>query len=461
MNIGPSFGDPDASSITVDAEDFAQNHYPLLVESVSEVPGYPGLNMVVVRLDESLGSVGDVLISIHAHGKTSNRARVGIGFVGAGLPDDSTPAPMGTDSSMTLALPQTQPTITGFELHDAANNIYLLSNGTQLVRGRMPEPLQIYALTGATPVGSVRVKLATVDDHIDNNSPFDTNQFRLSQLGVGTSQMMATAYTKRNGKGLQGSPLAVPIQVIDSPTPTPPPTPTPTPTPTQTATPTPIPTPTFSVTGFELHDAANNVYPLSNGTQLVGGNMLEPLLIYALTSPSVVGSVRIQLVAIDDHVENEAPYTTNPFTLAQLGAGTHRLTAIPYAQSNLGGTQGTALTISIQVVIPAPTPTPTPTPTATPTPTPTPTPAATPTPNPLPTPTPTPAPTPIPSTATCAHYVSTSGIASGSGSVGSPWSLSYAFSGAGGSVNAGETICLRQGTYTNASGWSITSTRYA
>src|SRR5258705_3431683 len=207
MNIGPAFGDPDAFSVAVDAEDFAQNHYPLLVEHVSEVPGYPGLNMVVVRLDENLGSVGDVLISIRAHGKTSNRGRVGIGFVGAGLPDNSTPAPMGTDSSTTLALPQTLPTITGFELHDAGNNVYQLSNGTQLAMGSMPEPLQIYALTGTTPVGSVRVKLATVDDHIDNNTPYDTNQFTLSQLRVGTSQMMATAYTKPNGKGMQGTTL--------------------------------------------------------------------------------------------------------------------------------------------------------------------------------------------------------------------------------------------------------------
>jgi len=78
MNIGPSFGDPDTSSITVDAEDFTHNRYPLLVEAVSEVSGYAGLNMVVVRLDESLGPVGDVLLRIHAHGKTSNSARITI-----------------------------------------------------------------------------------------------------------------------------------------------------------------------------------------------------------------------------------------------------------------------------------------------------------------------------------------------------------------------------------------------
>ena len=157
MNIGPSFGDPDVASITVDAEDFAHNHYPLLVESVSEVPGYPGLNMVVVRLDESLGSVGDVLMSIHAHGKTSNRGRVGIGFVGAGLPDDSTPAPMGIESATLLVTPSV-PTIAGFELHDAANNIYAVTSGTKLTLGSMPEPLEIVAYAGTTPASSVARK---------------------------------------------------------------------------------------------------------------------------------------------------------------------------------------------------------------------------------------------------------------------------------------------------------------
>jgi hypothetical protein len=439
-----NLGDTDPLSVSVDAEDFTQTHYPLQVENVSEVPGYPGLSMVVVKMDQNLNSVGDVLVSIQAQGKRSNRARVGIGFVGTGLPDDSTPAPIGTDSAMTAAPAQTVPTITRFELHDAANNVYPLVNGTQIVVGSKPEPLRIDAIAGTTTVGSVRVKLANIDDHIDNNQPYETNQFRLTQLGVGTSLMTATAYTKPNGRGMQGSSLTVSLQVVNAtpaptptptatPTPTPTPTATPTPTPTPIATPTPTPAPTLSVTGFELHDAANNVYPLTNGKQLVAGSMPEPLIIYAVTNPSTVGSVRMQLVSIDDHVENGAPYTTNTFTLSQLGAGTHQLTATPYTQTNLSGTQGTAGTISIQVVNPSPTPTPTPTPTATPTPTPT------------PTATPTPTPTPTPGSGT-SFYVSPSGSSTGTGAINQPWDLATALAQPA-AVHPGDTIWLRGGTY--------------
>jgi hypothetical protein len=215
-NIGPSFGDADASSITVDAEDYARNHYPLMVESVSEVTGYPGLYRLVVKFDETLPAMGDVLISIEAHGKRSNRARVGIGFAGAGLPDDSTPAPMGTGVATTAVSAMSLPAITGFQLHDAAGNVYAVTDGTKLTLGQLSEPLEIVAYAGNTPAASVRMKLAGIDDHVDDNQPYKTKQFRLSELGAGTWQVMATPYTNRTGKGLQGTTLTASIQVVDS-----------------------------------------------------------------------------------------------------------------------------------------------------------------------------------------------------------------------------------------------------
>src|SRR5258708_35811612 len=69
--------------------------------------------MLIVRLNENLGLVGDVLIGIQAHGETSNRVRVGIGFVGSGLPDDSGPTPVPVASSITGSLDT--PTIPGVE----------------------------------------------------------------------------------------------------------------------------------------------------------------------------------------------------------------------------------------------------------------------------------------------------------------------------------------------------------
>jgi hypothetical protein len=83
----------DASVVTAEAEDGALLSYPLTVEYVGVVPGFNWMTAVVVRLNDNLGEVGDVLVGLTYHGLTSNRARIGIGHVGGGPPDDPTPSP--------------------------------------------------------------------------------------------------------------------------------------------------------------------------------------------------------------------------------------------------------------------------------------------------------------------------------------------------------------------------------
>ena len=80
-----------ASAVTADAEDVNHTHYPLTVEYVGSVPSFTWMTAVIVRLHDSLGDVGDVLVGITLHGATSNRVRVGIGHVGGGPPDDVPP----------------------------------------------------------------------------------------------------------------------------------------------------------------------------------------------------------------------------------------------------------------------------------------------------------------------------------------------------------------------------------
>ena len=80
-----------ASSVTADAEDGNHQHYPLTVEYVGTVSGFPWMTAVTVRLNDNLGDVGDVLIGITYAGLTSNRVRVGIGHIGGGPPDDTPP----------------------------------------------------------------------------------------------------------------------------------------------------------------------------------------------------------------------------------------------------------------------------------------------------------------------------------------------------------------------------------
>src|SRR5262249_18497179 len=87
-----------ANALSADAQDGAGALYPLKVEYVGAVPSFPGVYMVVLRLNDSMaGNLGDVLVRLNLHGIASNRVRVAIGQIGGGPSDDpgaaGTPAP--------------------------------------------------------------------------------------------------------------------------------------------------------------------------------------------------------------------------------------------------------------------------------------------------------------------------------------------------------------------------------
>lgn len=113
MNLDFLSGEP-TSALTVDAEDAAHMIYPLKVEYVGTVPNFPGISMIVVRLNDLMSAnLGDVLVRLNLHGMASNRARVAIGQIGGGLADDSAPnpapaTPPGAATPLTLAQFQAQ-----------------------------------------------------------------------------------------------------------------------------------------------------------------------------------------------------------------------------------------------------------------------------------------------------------------------------------------------------------------
>src|SRR6185295_10232436 len=92
MNLSLQAGDT-VSSIAVEAEDFAHHVYQLPVEYVGIVPEHPWATSLVVRLNESMIDVGDVLVRVSYRGLRSNRVRVGVGHIGGGLPDDEGAVP--------------------------------------------------------------------------------------------------------------------------------------------------------------------------------------------------------------------------------------------------------------------------------------------------------------------------------------------------------------------------------
>ena len=78
MNLDFLAGEP-SSALTVDAEDAAHTIYPLKIEYLGTVPDFPGIYMIVVRLNDLMtANLGDVLLRLNLHGVASNRARVAI-----------------------------------------------------------------------------------------------------------------------------------------------------------------------------------------------------------------------------------------------------------------------------------------------------------------------------------------------------------------------------------------------
>src|ERR1044072_6289027 len=80
------------SLVTADAEDAAHRHYDLTVEYVGPV-AQDWISAIVLRLNDNLGDVGDVLVRVSYRGIGSNRVRLAIGHAGGGPPDDAGAVP--------------------------------------------------------------------------------------------------------------------------------------------------------------------------------------------------------------------------------------------------------------------------------------------------------------------------------------------------------------------------------
>jgi uncharacterized protein GlcG (DUF336 family) len=143
-----------AAAVTADAEDGARRIYSLTVEYVGPVPGQEWMSAIIVRLDDQMADVGDVLIGIRYGGVASNRVRVGIGHVGDGPLDD----PGSVPTPGTIA-PRPQPATTAGTLTTAEVQTIIaqaVSAAAQLgrpvtvaVTDREANVLGVFKMTGA------------------------------------------------------------------------------------------------------------------------------------------------------------------------------------------------------------------------------------------------------------------------------------------------------------------------
>lgn len=148
--------------VTADAEDESHHVYPLTVEFVGPVPDQSWATSVVVKLNDQLEDVGDVLVRIYYRGNASNRVRVGIGHVGGGPPDDAgalpTPGPTGTNfagnpiSAGTLTTSEVQTLIAQAVSAAVALNRVV----TVAVTDREGNVLGVFNMTGAPSMMQIR-----------------------------------------------------------------------------------------------------------------------------------------------------------------------------------------------------------------------------------------------------------------------------------------------------------------
>lgn len=84
-----------ANALTADGEDSTHRLYKFKVENVDPVPGFEGMQQVIIRLSDDIGDVGDILLRLNLHGVASNRVRISVGHTGGTLQDDpgSVPSP--------------------------------------------------------------------------------------------------------------------------------------------------------------------------------------------------------------------------------------------------------------------------------------------------------------------------------------------------------------------------------
>jgi uncharacterized protein GlcG (DUF336 family) len=148
--------------VTGDAEDESHQIYSLRVEYVGPVPDQDWATAVVVRLNEQMGDVGDVLVRIYYRGVASNRVRLGIGHTGGGPPDDPgaqpTPGPIGVEFAIN---PITAGTLTPDEVRtiiaQAVSAAVALNRAvTVAVTDREGNVLGVFSMTGAPSKVQIR-----------------------------------------------------------------------------------------------------------------------------------------------------------------------------------------------------------------------------------------------------------------------------------------------------------------
>jgi uncharacterized protein GlcG (DUF336 family) len=148
-------------AVSADAEDASHHVYPLRVEHVGPVPEQSWATSVVVKLDDQMDNLGDVLVRIYYKGNASNRVRVGMGHVGGGPTDDPGAVPTPGPAGKVLDPAVTAGTLTSSEVQTiiaqaVSAAVALNKLVTVAVTDREGNVLGVFSMTGAPSMMQIR-----------------------------------------------------------------------------------------------------------------------------------------------------------------------------------------------------------------------------------------------------------------------------------------------------------------
>ncbi|WP_373494067.1 Ig-like domain-containing protein [Aquiflexum sp.] len=235
--------------------------------------------------------------------------------------------------------------VESFTLIDAGSNTAIapLSNGDELnLEDIQNKSLNFRANINPIEVGSVYFSLKgpVNSSRTDNGYTYDLLNNAGLSLPAGNYTLTAIPYAERDRGGTQGTELTIAFSIIE-----------------QDYNPLNL---SFGVETFTLIDAGSNtsISEMSDGDELDLANIrILSLNFRANTNPIEVGSVYLSLEGPINHskTENVAPYALfgdrdGVYNGSLLTMGNYTLTAIPYSESNRGGSAGKALTIKFEVI---------------------------------------------------------------------------------------------------------------
>ncbi|MEQ8677173.1 MAG: PA14 domain-containing protein [Aggregatilineales bacterium] len=277
-----------------------------------------------------------------------------------------TNTPVPTNTAVPSNPTTSQLSVTGMLLINADSDqpIRALTNGEIIDLSQLPTRNLNVSVVSGTGVSSVRISIDGGSSRTENAAPYamwldSEGDFAAWRPQARTYTFRATPYSRSGAQGTAGASMTISIGFVET-------TQAPV-APPATQQPVVVVPPTtgntgggsstaLAVTGFTLINADTNqaMGTITNGATINLSQLPTRNLNIRADLNRNAGSVNLS-VNNSSHVENGAPFAiwsddAGNYHVWQAQAGQYTISATPYTSGNLGGTQGTAMSLTFTIV---------------------------------------------------------------------------------------------------------------